>query len=110
MGTAHALNLYNGKVEGAILSAVCDVNEDRINWAKENLPENVAYFDDEDSFLQDADMDALLIATPHYHHPEMAIKSFDKGLHVLVEKPAGVYTKNVKEMNEAAKKSGKVFR
>ena len=31
------------------------------------------------------------------------------GLHVLIEKPAGVYTRQVKEMNEVAKKSGKVF-
>src|SRR5690606_11144791 len=36
-------------------------------------------------------------------------KAFEKGLHVLCEKPAGVYTKNVREMNEAAEKSGKVF-
>ena len=35
--------------------------------------------------------------------------AFDKGLHVLSEKPAGVYTKNVREMNEAAVKSEKVF-
>ena len=39
----------------------------------------------------------------------MAMKAFEKGLHVLCEKPAGVYTKNVREMNEAAKKSSKVF-
>ena len=31
------------------------------------------------------------------------------GLHVLTEKPAGVYTKQVREMNEAAAASGKVF-
>ncbi|MHC4253254.1 MAG: Gfo/Idh/MocA family protein, partial [Planctomycetota bacterium] len=34
---------------------------------------------------------------------------FEKGLHVLTEKPAGVYTKQVREMNEAAERSGKVF-
>ena len=30
-------------------------------------------------------------------------------MHVLSEKPAGVYTKQVEEMNEAAAKSGRVF-
>ena len=42
-------------------------------------------------------------------HPELAKKAFAKGMHVLSEKPAGVYTKNVLEMNEAATASGKVF-
>jgi predicted dehydrogenase len=42
-------------------------------------------------------------------HPEIAIYAFSRGLHVLTEKPAGVFTKAVEEMNEAAKKSGKVF-
>ena len=35
--------------------------------------------------------------------------SLAQGLHVMCEKPAGVYTKAVREMNEAAKKSGRVF-
>ena len=35
--------------------------------------------------------------------------AFEKGIHVLIEKPAGVYTKNVLEMNDAARASGKVF-
>ena len=109
MGTSHALHLYNEQVRGASLSAVCDINKDRLSWAKDNLPEDVAYFADEDSFLEAAEMDAVIIATPHYHHPEMAIKSFEKGLHVLLEKPAGVFTRNVKSMNEAAKKSKKIF-
>ena len=51
----------------------------------------------------------VLIAVPHYDHPPLAVKAFESGLHVLTEKPAGVYTKQVLEMNEAAKKSGKIF-
>jgi predicted dehydrogenase len=39
----------------------------------------------------------------------LAILAFEKGLHVLCEKPAGVYTKQVREMNDAAIQSGKVF-
>src|SRR5690625_22882 len=109
MGTRHALRLYKGEVEGATLSAVCDTNQDRLILAQQKFQENVACFDDDETFFQEAEIDALLIATPHYHHPETAIKAFEKGLHVLVEKPAGVYTKNVREMNEAAKRSEKVF-
>jgi predicted dehydrogenase len=50
-----------------------------------------------------------MIATPHYDHPPLAIKGLKRGLHVLVEKPAGVYSRQVREMNEVAAASGKVF-
>lgn len=109
MGSIHALQLARGEVQGAILTAVCDHNEARLDWLKEETTEEIQYFTNEDTFLADADLDAVLIATPHYNHPVLAMKAFAKGLHVLVEKPAGVYTKNVYEMNRAAKKSGKVF-
>ena len=51
----------------------------------------------------------MLIATPHYQHPTLAQEAFSQGLHVMCEKPAGVYTKAVREMNAAADQSGKVF-
>ncbi|MBN2852104.1 MAG: Gfo/Idh/MocA family oxidoreductase, partial [Clostridia bacterium] len=46
---------------------------------------------------------------PHYYHPEYAMLAMRKGYHVLLEKPAGVYTKQVREMNDVAKKSQAVF-
>ena len=46
---------------------------------------------------------------PHYSHPPLAIQAFAHNLNVIIEKPAGVYTKQVKEMNEAAAKSDKLF-
>ena len=54
-------------------------------------------------------VNAVLIAVPHYDHPILAMEAFQRGLHVMVEKPAGVYTKKVREMNEAAKRAGVVF-
>jgi predicted dehydrogenase len=108
MGTSHAKSLLKN-VPGAQLTAICDTNPDRINWAKANLPEDVQLFEDVDSFFASKAMDAVLIATPHYDHPVQAIQAFQAGYHVLVEKPAGVHTKGVREMNEAAAKSGKQF-
>jgi predicted dehydrogenase len=46
---------------------------------------------------------------PHFEHKAIVLKSFDAGLHVLCEKPAGVYTKQVKAMNKAADESGLVY-
>jgi len=108
MGTSHAHNLC-GEIRGAELTAVCDTNPERLEWAKQHLPESVKLFDDPEAFWASKAMDAVLIAVPHYDHPGMAIKAFENGYHVLVEKPAGVYTKAVREMNEAAAKSGKQF-
>ena len=48
--------------------------------------------------------EAVIIAVPHYLHPSMAIEAMETGLHVIVEKPAGVYTKQVEEMNAVAAK------
>ena len=54
-------------------------------------------------------VDAVIVATPHYLHPPLAIQAMNSGLHVLIEKPAGVYTKQVEEMNAVAEKSDRVF-
>lgn len=109
MGTSHALQLDQGKVEGASITAVCDQRESQLEWAKNHLSSEVQRFSNTEDFFKMADIDAVLIATPHYDHPRLAIQSFEKGWHVLVEKPAGVFTKDVQEMNEVAKQSGKVF-
>jgi len=46
-------------------------------------------------------VDAVVTTVPHYLHPEMAIAALDRGIHVLVEKPAGVYTSQVRRLPEA---------
>ena len=108
MGSQHAKNILAGKVPGMELSAICDISEERREFAKNNYGD-IAIFDEAEKMIESDKVDAVIIAVPHYFHPEYAIKSFEKGLHVLCEKPAGVYTKQVLEMNEAAKKSDKVF-
>lgn len=108
IGKSHAIPLDGGLIKGAVLTAVCGREHQR-DWVKENLSNHVQFYQNEEAFFQESDIEAVIIATPHYSHPELAIKAFDHGLHVLLEKPAGVFTKNVKEMNKAAKSSGKVF-
>lgn len=109
MGSHHVRSLAEGKVAGAVLTAVCDPRPERLQWARNEFGTGIELFQSVDEFLERADMDGVLIATPHFSHPDIAIKAFDQGLHVLCEKPAGVETKSVRHMNEAAMKSGKVF-
>ncbi|QGQ95055.1 gfo/Idh/MocA family oxidoreductase [Paenibacillus psychroresistens] len=109
MGSAHALSLFKNEIAGAELTALCDAIPERLQWAKETFDESVQIFDHTEAFFASSSFDGIIIATPHYDHPELAIRAFELGLHVLCEKPAGVYTKQVRQMNEAAKASGKVF-
>ncbi len=109
MGVTHMRNITEGKTDLVELVAVCDIAEERRTWCKDNLPENVKIFDDADKMMDSGLVDSVLIAVPHYDHPKIAIAAFERGLHVYNEKPAGVYTKQVLEMNEAAKKAGVVF-
>jgi predicted dehydrogenase len=109
MGTGHASYISEGKISNAVLSAVCDTDASKLEQARKNFGDQVKYFDSPESLFDSGVADGVLIATTHYTHSELAIKALEKDLHVLVEKPAGVYTKQVREMNEAAQKSGKVF-
>ena len=109
MGSAHIRNFKSGSIRNAEITAVCDTKTDKLQWAKKFLGDSVALFEKYDDLVNSGTVDAVLIAVPHYLHPPYAIKALNKDLHVLVEKPAGVYTKQVKEMNEVARKSSKVF-
>lgn len=109
MGSGHIHNILAGKTPEIEIAAVADRREDRRAWAKQTLPEGTPIFEEGSDLIQSGLCSAVLIATPHYQHPILAQEAFGKGLHVLCEKPAGVYTKAVKEMNQAAEKSGKVF-
>lgn len=109
MGSDHAKSLAAGKVPDILLTAVADRREARRRWARENLPGDILIFEEGTDLIADDACDAVLIAVPHYQHPGIAIAAFARGRHVLCEKPAGVYTKQVREMNEAAGNSGLVF-
>lgn len=101
MGSIHAIKFVAGLVKGAVLTAVCDISEERRAWAKKNL-KKVEIFEDYHEMLDSGLIDAVVVAVPHYLHPIMATDALNKGLHTLIEKPAGVYTSAIRELNELA--------
>jgi predicted dehydrogenase len=88
-------------VPGMTLAAICDSDPVRREAAKASNP-GVELFDDIDALLASDAVDAVVTTVPHYLHPEYAIKALTAGKHTLVDKPAGVYTKQVRVMNEFA--------
>lgn len=108
MGSGHINNVLEGKCPEIEIAAVADIKPDRLQWAADNIP-TAARFDTAEAMMDCGLIDSILIAVPHYDHPKYAMAGFERGLHVMVEKPAGVYTKQVGEMNEAAKKANVIF-
>lgn len=99
-----------GIAKDAKVVAMCDISEEKIAEMKEKTEnKDVTYFTDYKEMLDSGLCDAVLIEVPHYQHPEMVMECLKRNINVICEKPAGVYTKQVKEMNEAAKKSGALF-
>lgn len=109
MGSGHCNSIVRGDVPGMLLTAVADIRESRRIWAKENLPKEVVVYSSAEELIESGVCDAVIVATPHYDHPKFIIMAFEHGLHAMSEKPAGVYTKQVREMNEIAAKHDLVF-
>ena len=106
----HVIDLPNTE-----LAAVCDQNGDRIEsvFAADEPAEDpssgensdyaarlaeAAQFTDFQDMLDEAELDGVIIATPHYDHPDMSLLAFERGLHVLVEKPIAVHVKEAQRM------------
>lgn len=104
IGSQHGRQIKEGKMPQVELTAVCDTDEARLKLARDTFGEGVKLFTDAGELIRSGACEAVIIATPHYYHPSMAIDAMENGLHVLVEKPAGVYTAQVEAMNACAEK------
>lgn len=104
IGTAHANCIVSGKIAGAKLSVVCDIN-----------PERFSLFPDIPNCLNHRDLissnvcDGVIISTPHPSHAEIAAECLKAGLHVLVEKPMDISLSRADKLAEIAKNSDRTF-
>ena len=101
IGSGHVGNILDGLCPEIEITAAADRRESRREWVREKLPEIPVFAEGSDLIASGA-CDAVLICVPHYQHPPLAIEAMKHGLHTVVEKPAGVYTLQVREMNEEA--------
>ena len=109
MGSGHSNYLIKDEIKNAEFTALCDNIPAKLEKAKQALGEKIAYFDDYKKMLDSKLVDLIIIAVPHYFHPVMGMEALKRGIHVLSEKPIGVYTKNVEEMDKLAKESGLTY-
>ncbi|RRD40174.1 gfo/Idh/MocA family oxidoreductase [Leptotrichia sp. OH3620_COT-345] len=83
--------------ENLKLTAVCDIDIEKEKKVKESFPD-IKFFKNYKDMLDSGLVDAIVTTVPHYFHCEMGIEAIKRGIHLLGEKPAGVYTKDVKRL------------
>jgi predicted dehydrogenase len=98
MGSFHVGTFAN--VKGAMLRAICDASPRNLEAAAKKTP--ARQFDKYQDMLGSGEIDAVLIATPHFLHPEIALAALDRGIHVLCEKPLAVTVKQGRQVIDAA--------
>ena len=105
MGALHARNILEGKVPRMHLSAA-------YSSKALNLPNasGVKSFTDYRALIGSGEVDAVIIATPHYSHTEIGIAALEQGLHVLVEKPISAHKADGEKLIAAHQgRKGQVF-
>jgi len=114
MGCRYAGYILSGKIPGMNLCAVTRVKPERLKAPGIADGSDIRIFDTADELLDcqangEISLDAVIIATPHYSHEKIAVKAWRLGLHVLCEKPCGVYSEQARIMEEEALRADKVF-
>ncbi len=105
MGSGHAKTMQS--IEECKLVAVCDIVPEVANAVGEQY--NVPFYVDYHDLIDREDVDAVVVATPHYFHPEIAIYAMEKGKPVISEKPIAVTVSAADAMIEAAQRTGTPF-
>jgi predicted dehydrogenase len=100
-GSMYAKFIAGGLVPNMRIGAICDIDADKAELVGATYP-GVPFYDDYLTMLDSGDIDAVVTCIPHYLHPQAGIDALQRGVHALVEKPAGVYTKQVRELNAYA--------
>ena len=110
MGSAHVYSIMSGWVPDSIVAAIADLEQPKLDRMKELYPDaNFACYKTGEELIAAGGVDAVIVAVPHYGHTVLAIDAMKHGIGVVCEKPAGVYTKDVKEMNRVAEETGVPF-
>ncbi len=105
MGTGHC-NMIP-KIPETTLTCVCDVNPATLETVSKKY--GVPGFASHIELLESGLVDAVVIAAPHYFHPPIAEDAFERGIHVMSEKPLSVTVSAADRMIASAKKSGLKF-
>ena len=100
IGQVHVGNLMDGKVPRGKLTAVGDAMADKL---PDYEAKGLKTFDSGEALIASEEIDALIIATPHFQHTTLGIAALEAGLHVMVEKPISAHKADAERLIETAK-------
>lgn len=103
LGAWHAESF--AEVPGAALSALCDVDRDRLASAASRFKVERTY-EDYRALCEDERVDAVSVCVPNYLHAPICVHALEHGKHVLCEKPLAHTVKAGERILEAARASG----
>ena len=104
MGSGHAASIQAGNIPRCRLAAVCDLEAGKL--AKYT---GIPGYTDSDALIRSGEVDAVLVATPHFAHTTIGAAALKAGLHVLVEKPISVHKADCERLIAAHRSKKQVF-
>jgi len=92
----------------ANLTAICDLNEKRLDLAKATFP-SVQVASDPQAVLSSDRIQAVAVITPVFTHYELARAALENGKHVFVEKPFTATARQAEELINLAAAKGLII-
>ncbi len=103
MGSHYGGLLQKGDIHGIELAAVCDIRPPGAGQFT-----GFSYFSEAEQMYASGEIDAVIIATPHFSHSPLGVAALKAGLHVMVEKPISVDKLDAEKLAAEAAKTDQV--
>lgn len=87
-----------GKIQGARITALSSRNRAHMELIRNNYQLDAALFTDYEAMLESGCIDMVMICTPHFYHPNMAVQAISRGIHTMIEKPVDVFPAELDEL------------
>jgi predicted dehydrogenase len=93
----------------AQLAAVADPSSDRVEELFAKARVRCASYFDYRQMIRDAELDAVIISTPHSLHYEQARLALEHNLHVLIEKPLAIRSSHAARLTTLAEAHSRIL-
>ena len=102
IGSGHVTRIQS--LDNCEIVAACDINPEAFDRIDPKTREKILCTTKLEEFLACPTLDAVIVAVPHYDHPDLAIAAMEHGKHIIVEKPIAVHKAEAERLIAAAKK------
>jgi predicted dehydrogenase len=111
VGSGHVSNRYfeqAGRLDGVQFVATCSRHIENAE-SKARAYDVPRWYDNYETMMDQEELDAVVVTTPHSVHAEVALAALNRGLHVLNEKPMATNFADCRQMVEAAERNKVIF-